>query len=364
MIGKHLGFCEHLHAPRRTDSPTRALPFLSLLSLVALTACGTGGTTSVTPAPAAKPQIVYTGPGVPGQVAVQQLYTANLDGSNIVEPPQDNLNKFLTHFSPDGTRLVYTKFLSGKFGDLAPTSDIFTYNLATSTETQLTHTGTAIMAAWSPTGQQIAFGTYAGTGLYIMNADGTSQHLVGAPSGASDDIVWHDFAWAGDNSSDNWVYFVVEQNTNNCLKVRLDKVRPDGTSRTQVSDGGPNCTPPNMEPYGDADPGISADGSTVYSSRGLAPLPADHTQTLRHLYTYSTSAYTPGKVESDLSIAMKPDCTVGVPKGSPDGKQILTFLFCPDDQQHVGVTLTDTSGSFWTYIVKGFGPDWNPTTNP
>jgi hypothetical protein len=338
-----------------------ALSLLTTLSMSAFVACGSGaGTSTAVEVSAAKPQIVYIGPGVPGQVAVQQLYTANLDGSNTVELKQDNLNKFLSHFSPDGTRLVYTKFLSGKFGDVAPVSDIFLYDLATSTETQLTTTGTAIMATWSPTGRQIAFGTYDGTGLYLMNPDGTDRQLIGQPTGASDDLVWHDFAW----SADNWIYFVVEQNINNCLKVRLDKIRPDGTSRTQVSDGGPNCTPPNMEPYGDADPGISADGQTVYSSRGLSPLPADNTQTLRHLYAYSSAAYTPGKVETDLSIALKPDCTVGVPKGSPDGKQILVFLFCPDDEPHLGVTLTPIDGSSWTFIATGFGPDWNPTTKP
>jgi hypothetical protein len=193
-----------------------------------------------------------------------------------------------------------------------------------------------------------------------MNSDGTAQQLVGQPSGAPDDVIWHDTAW----SSDNWIYFVVKQTTNNCFKVRLDKMRPDGTSRTQVSGGGTNCTPPNMEPYGDADPGISADGQTVYSSRGLSPLPADPTQTLRHLYAYSSDAYTPGKVETDLSIASHPDCTVGVPKGSPDGTQILVFLFCPSDLDQVGVTLTNTSGSSWKFIATGFGPDWNPTTQP
>ncbi len=359
MIGDRCPVSPSLPALRQTRQ-VRSLPLLCLLSLFALIACGGGGTPLPAPVPAAKPQIAYIGPGVPGQVAVQQIYTANLDGSNTVEIKQDTLNKFLSHFSPDGTRLLYTKFLAGKFGDVAPTSDIFTYNLATSTETRLTTTGTAIMAAWSPDGQHIAFGTYDGTGLYIMNSDGTGQHLAGQPTGAIDDLVWHDFAW----SSDNWIYFVVEQTTNSCLKVRLDKIRPDGTSRTQVTDGGPNCTPPNMEPYGDADPGISADGQTVYSSRGLSPLPADHTQTLRHLYAYSSAAYTPGKVENDLSIATKPDCTVGVPKGSPDGTQILVFLFCPSDMQHVGVTLTNLAGSSWTFIATGFGPDWNPTTQP
>ena len=332
---------------------------LSLLPLLSLIACGGGGST--TTAPAAKPQIVYEGPGVPGTVSEQELFTGNLDGSNIVQITNDGLNKFLAHFSPDGTRLVYTKFLSGHFGDVAPVDDIFTYDFATATETRLTTQRNGFQAAWSPDGQQIAFGTYDGTaGLYLMNSDGSGQQLVAQPSGALDDLAWFDIAW----SSDNWIYFVVKQTTNSCLKVRLDKIRPDGSLRTQVTDGGPNCTPPNMEPYGDADPGISADGQTVYSSRGLSPLPADPTQTLRHLYAYSSGAYTPGKVETDLSIAANPDCTVGVPKGSPDGTQILVFLFCPSNLQQVGVTLTNLSGSSWTFIATGFGPDWNPTTQP
>jgi hypothetical protein len=337
-------------------------PSLLLLPLLALVACGggSGGTTAAKTPATTQPQIVFEGPGVPGTVSEQELYTGNLDGSNIVQITDDGLNKFLAHFSPDGTKLVYTKFLSGHFGDLAPEDDIFTYSFATSTETRLTTTGNGFQPAWSPDGTQIAFGNYDGTALYVMNADGSDQHLVGQPSGAPDDVIWHDTAW----SSDNWIFFVVKQLTNNCFKVRLDKIRPDGSSRTQVSGGGSNCTPPNMEPYGDADPGISADGQTVYSSRGLSPLPADHTQTLRHLYAYSSDAYTPAKVETDLSIASHPDCTVGVPKGSPDGTQILVFLFCPDDPEHVGVTLTDTSGSSWNFISTGFGPDWNPTTKP
>jgi Tol biopolymer transport system component len=279
---------------------------LVLLPLAALTACGGGRPATK---PAAPPQIVFEGPGVPGTVSVQELFTANLDGSNIVQIPQDQLNKFLAHFSPDGTHLVYTKFLTGKFGDPAPQTDIFTYSFASAAETRLTTLTNAFQAAWSPTGQQIAFGNYDGTALFLINSDGSGQQVVGRPSGAVDDLKWHDFLW----SSDNWIFFVVEQDTDNCLKVRLDKIRPDGTSRTQVTDGGPNCTPPNMEPYGDADPGISADGQTIYSSRGLSPLPADPTQTLRHLYAYASDAYTPGKVETDLSMAQKPDCTVGVP---------------------------------------------------
>jgi hypothetical protein len=72
-----------------------------------------------------------------------------------------------------------------------------------------------------------------------MNADGRNAHRISAPSGALDDQHWADFAW----SSDDWILFTVGQTTGGCFKVRLDKIRPDGTARTQVTDGGPNCTP-------------------------------------------------------------------------------------------------------------------------
>jgi hypothetical protein len=51
-------------------------------------------------------------------------------------------------------------------------------------------------------------------------------------------------------------------------------------------------------------------------------------------------------------------------QGLSDGTHILVFLFCPSDPEHVGVTLTDTGGSSWTFITAGFGPDWNPATQP
>jgi len=94
---------------------------LLFLPLLVLSACGGAATTVATaPTPAAKPQIVYEGPGIPGTTSVQELFTANLDGSNLVQISHDGLAKFLAHFSPDGTHLIYTKFLTGKYGDPAP----------------------------------------------------------------------------------------------------------------------------------------------------------------------------------------------------------------------------------------------------
>jgi hypothetical protein len=304
-------------------------------------------------------QIVFLAPGVPGGGSVQEVFTMNLDGSKLTQITHDGLSKFLPHFSPDGTRLVYTKFLVGQYGAPNAQTDVVVYDFASGKETRLTHTGMGFQPAWAPDGQRIAFGSITGASLSIMNADGSGSRLVGGPSGAPDDLRWYDFAWSGDD----WIVFTVAQFTNHCFKARLDKIRPDGTTRTKVTDGGPNCTPAGMEPSGDADPGFSADGKTIYSSRGFPRAPAGLPgQIERRLYSFSSDAWTAGKVENDLSLLSAPDCIEGVPKGSPDGTRVLLFRLCASEP-HAGVTLTDSVGSYRTWIVDGFGADWNPAAN-
>jgi WD40 repeat protein len=299
-------------------------------------------------------QIVFEAPGIPGGDSVQEIFTMNLDGSNRRQITHEGLNNFLPHFSPDGTRLAYTRFLTGRYGDPNARTDVIVYDFGSERETRLTDTETAYQPVWSPDGRRIAFGG-AGS-LWIMDADGSNQHPVAKPGGGPGDKVWGDLAW----SPDDWILFSVAQFTDGCFKVRLDKMRPDGTARTRVTDGGPYCTPPGMEQSGDADPGFSADGKTIYSSRGFpwsaAGMPG---RTERRLYAFSSDAWTPGKPERDLSLPSAPDCVEGVPKGSPDGTRILLFRACAGEPRS-GVTLTDTAGSYRIWIADGFGPDWNP----
>lgn len=356
-----------------TEMRTVVCPGLIILLALTLSACSTdvltGGRQQAERGKASDAQIVFEATPMAGDSiqapptsSAQEIFTMNLDGSRRTQLTHDGLNKFLPHFSPDGTRLVYTKFLAGGYGTPNAQTDVVVYDFASGKETQLTHTGKGYQPVWSPDSERIAYTTADGESLRIMNADGSDDHLVGAPSGALDDLRWGDPAW----SSDNWILFVVAQGTNNCFKVRLDKMRPDGTARTQVTDGGPNCTPSGKEPSGDADPGFSADGKTIYSSRGFprAPTGMPPNSTERRLYAFSSDAWTAGKVESDLSLPSAPDCIEGVPKGSPDGTRVLLFRFCAGDEAHSGVMLTDKTGSYRTWITNGFGPDWNPVAKP
>jgi hypothetical protein len=248
----------------------------------------------------------------------------------------------------------------GQYGVPNAVTDLALYDLATSTETLITHGGTDVQGTWAPTGQRIAYlNVGPPTAIWTIDPDGSNPQKVASSSGAIDDMQWGDIAW----SRDDWILFSVAQNVNGCFKVRTDKIRPDGSSRTQVSDGGPNCTPAGAEQSGDADPGWSADSKTIYSSRGFPVPPANGPpgSTERKLYAFSSDAWYPGKPEMDLSLPSEPSCIEGVPKGSPDGEHVLLFRICFDTPAPKGgIYLTDTAGSYRAFITKGFGPDWAP----
>lgn len=315
------------------------------------------GPTSAGSTAASNPALVFTGDTFPSPTDLQAVYTIDLDGSEKAQITGDGLENFLPHFSPDGTKLLYTKFARGGYGSRKAVTDIVVYDRATTTETRLTRSGSAIQAVWSPDGRQIAYGTYTNDALWVMNADGSAPRRIASPSRAPDDIQWGDYLW----SSDNWIYFTVAENIGGCAKVRIDRIRPDGRDRTKISDGGPSCTPAGLQQSGDADPGISPDGKTLYSSRGLPrTVPGRPEMTIRHLYKFSSDPYAPGKTETDLSLPAKADCIAGVPKVSPLGDRIALFLFCASDPQRAGITLTDPAGTAFNFVAPGFAPDWHP----
>jgi Tol biopolymer transport system component len=306
--------------------------------------------------------MVTTTAAPPGGGTPSDLVVMGLDGGHRVQVTHDDELEFLPHFAPDGTSLLYTKFETGTYGTPGAITDIASYDFTTGQETLLTTRGDAAQAAWSPDGSTIAFLVHPArmqSAIWLMDRDGGNPHQLAAASGAAADALWGDIAW----SSDDWILFVVaEEPTGPCFKTRLDKMRPDGSARMKVSDGGASCTPTGMEQSGDADPGFSAGGATIYTSRGLPHAPAGATAptTERKLLALSSDAWTPGKVEADLSLPAEPDCIEGVPKGSPDGTRILVYRVCFDRPGRTGTYVTDVAGSYRTFIAEGFGADWNP----
>jgi Tol biopolymer transport system component len=293
-----------------------------------------------------------------------ELVEMNLDGTNRRQITDNQEEEFLPHFSPDGTRLLYTRYTSGNYGVDGSQRRVTVYDFATTTTRDLTNTGADAYPVWSPDGSMIAFlsSRNNNTALWVMNADGSNAHEVAHPLGSNYDVVWGDIAW----SAQNWIMFVVGQNNgpgSNINKARIDKIRPDGTQRTMVTDGGSDQSLPGLEPSGDADPCFSPDGSIIYTSRGFPYSPLGSPgQTVRKLYAVASDAFYPGKPERNLSLPTARDGIEGVPKCSPDGKNILLFRASPGE--FTGITLTDNAGTYREWIVSGFGADWNPVWKP
>ena len=210
-------------------------------------------------------------PPAPGPGAVYEIAVMNLDGSGFRHLTNDGTFKFLPHFSPDGTRIVYTKYTTGGYGVPGAHAEVAVFDVATNAETLVTAGNGNVDGTWSPDGRQIAYLNFVGSvgaspgSIWIVDADGTNARQIAAAAGTPLEMMWGDLAW----SSENWLLFSVGQTVDGCFKVRIDKMLPDGSSRTQVSDGGPNCTPTGFEQSGDADPGWSPDGKTIYTSRGF-----------------------------------------------------------------------------------------------
>jgi hypothetical protein len=343
---------------------------------VSVAGCSSGNSRGRPDAPPARQEIVFTyDPSCPadGPSCRDEVYVMNLDGSERQQITNDGAAHFLPHFSPDATKIVYTKFSVGGYGEPNAQTDVAVMDLATMQEAMITHDGRSGYPSWSPDGTRIAFmrdpmisAIRAGQGTIVtVNPDGTDPTPIAACPNLVTDAQWPgDMLW-----SNRTILFNVVQNRGGCINVRTDTILPDGTGRTTVSDGGSNCSmSPPYDYSGDADPGWSGDGLTIYSSRGFPATPAGAPKgaaTLRKLYSFSAAPWYSGKTESDLSLPSEPDCDEGVPRGSPHDGRILLFRACFSASGAVapGIYVTDVRGSYRTFVTGGFGPDWNPTKN-
>ena len=356
---------------------------------------------TVRPSTFIQAELTYVGPGANGVAAGNyennfEVWTVSRDGGNNTQITGDGKEKFAPKFSPGGTKLLYTAYTTGWSHVTPNSSDVYVWDLTTGTQTQLTDDGISGYAMWSPDGTKIAYMSgvvlssasprvsapsdggpfpfvFTGTGLWLMNADGTGKTKIASPSGTPDDLFWPgDSYWS---QTTNRIVIAVITNVSGCWNAHLDSLWPDGSHRTTMDLGSTSCfTPPLNDIPGDADPGWGAGGDTLLTSRGYevqatnSPVINGAEINLRRIYSMTTDG---SDVETDLSVPSgQTSCSEGLPRGSPDGQMFAWQSTCFADGG--GVVLP--TGSFWSpvasgslnrnFIAQGGDPDWNPAFGP
>lgn len=166
------------------------------------------------------------------------VYTLELDGSNVTRLTQDQTNFFSGPFSPDGTRILFTGFgLTHSY--------VGVMNTDGSGQTNLTNLPDSDEAfpAWSPDGKQIAFTSRrdGNNEIYVMNADGSDpQRLTNYPK---DDFAP---AWSPDGTR---IAFVSDRDNQTGI-YSLYVMNVDGTAVTRLTRDESNDYAPDWSPDG------------------------------------------------------------------------------------------------------------------
>jgi len=220
-----------------------------------------------------------------GRFQSLQIYGMNTDGSNPTRIGDASLGGFFAHYSPDGQKIVFETTVLDSASPVGYRNQLFLMNADGTnpiniSNNLLRHHDTP---AWSPDGSKIAFISTVldfsvGAELWLMDADGSNQHLVyGNPgfAGAFYPTFSPDgskIAFSNDVDGDDEIYVInvdgtnLQQLTNNTASDFGPDWSPDGSriAFTRLQFGGRSHSHPGI---GDAASGIAdiyvmnADGS-------------------------------------------------------------------------------------------------------
>jgi Tol biopolymer transport system component len=153
-------------------------------------------------------------------------------------------------WSPDGDKLAFIRHQGS-------TQHLFIYDFSTGTFEQPGGSTTPITThaegpSWSPDGSQIAYWEFSGTSLWVINPDGTGQH-----------VIWDGCACWTPQTADDGPPFLASPawspDGHRLAAVELESgllytLAPDGSQRTQVGSGYPPINPFAEHPFGNTVP--------------------------------------------------------------------------------------------------------------
>ena len=120
------------------------------------------------------------------------LWIVRADGTGFLDLTPDDLNEGSASWSPDGARLAFTSAPILTAG--APAVEVVN---ADGTDRHVVAAGSK--PSWSPDGKHIAY--FAGDGVHVMNADGSSDRFVAPTADAGlGDAPWSSASWSPDST--------------------------------------------------------------------------------------------------------------------------------------------------------------------
>ena len=138
----------------------------------------------------------------------QTMFVMDADGSNRRRLPlatggKRNVSNYSGTWSPDGTRLAFTRSVTGPHTRTGWAVDVYIVDLDGKNLRRLTSSGAAYAPTWSPDGRRIAYlGVVGATDtsdasyrLHVVNADGSGDHTLLAASRATWAPGGHALIW-------------------------------------------------------------------------------------------------------------------------------------------------------------------------
>ena len=127
-----------------------------------------------------------------------QIYVMNADGSDPRRLTRNATGSMSPAWSPDGTKIAFTRSCSYGSGRYDSDNQIFVMNADGSHQRRLTQDReNDTSPAWSPDGTKIAFvrSVYSpasgpGFGIFVMNADGSRQRVLARNASVFGDPTW------------------------------------------------------------------------------------------------------------------------------------------------------------------------------
>ncbi len=258
------------------------------------------------------------------------IYSLDTDSNSVTLINSSDEEITTLRFNQTGERFVFSQKIGG---DQNENEEICTIKIDGSGFLRLTNNSYwDLYPAWSPDSSEIAFLSYRGDDLdiYVMNSDGSNQHLL-YDSGKHDaDIHWVDNTIVFTSNSSIW------------------KINKDGTEPERIT------FPPRAGewgnanlPFGDYDPRLSPDGKKVAFER----LENDTSQHGNYnIFVINVD----GSNETRLTST---SYSQGFPCWSHDGSKILFIVSAIDEVGKYDLYTMNANGSNIKNITPNYFPE-------